>query len=373
MNTFDDIRPYSDDELPAAMRHIADWDYFPQVIRFIYPNADITKEREKLLEIKTVHQFQSTLMNDAIRRIIDTTTTGFTHSGLNHLRRGVPYLFVSNHRDITLDAFLLQHLLLEHRGDTSHIVFGNNLLSMPGVEDLFRCNKLIPMARGGTPRAFYNNLRHLSDYLTNLITRQRQSVWIAQNNGRAKDGHDITAPAMVKMLTLGRSDDPLQALIDLHIVPMAISYEWDPCDIMKATELHLSRNGDYHKAPLEDFKSVVTGIIGNKGHVHLTIGAPLTRRDLTPPPCVDLFDHVASLLDRSIQSSYRPMPTNYVAYSLLTGQEQHGRYTELTRSHFLQRLDALHDSETRQIMMNAYAAPLMVNHRLAMQRSGERN
>ena len=154
MEQFDDIRPYTDEELPAALRRITEWKDFPQAIKFIYPNGNITEIKERLLNIKTAHEFQATLMNDAIGRIINTTTDGFTHSGLNHLRRGVAYLFVSNHRDITLDAFLLQRLLIEHRGDTSHIVFGQNLLSIPVMEDLFRSNKLIRMERGGSPRAF---------------------------------------------------------------------------------------------------------------------------------------------------------------------------------------------------------------------------
>ncbi|MBQ8704097.1 MAG: 1-acyl-sn-glycerol-3-phosphate acyltransferase [Bacteroidales bacterium] len=372
-DNFDDIRPYNDDELPEAMRRIADWDLFPQVIRFIYPNADIAKEREKLLSIRSVHQFQSTLMNDAIRRIIATTTSGFTHSGLQHLRRGVPYLFIANHRDITLDAFLLQHLLLEHRDETSHIVFGNNLLSMPVMEDLFRSNKLIPMARGGSPRAFYDSLLHLSLYLSDLVTVQHQSAWIAQNNGRAKDGHDVTAPALIKMLTLSRPDDPLQALADLHLVPLTISYEWDPCDLMKATELYCRRHGDYQKKPHEDLKSVVTGIIGHKGKVHLAIGAPLSCRELTPPAGMQLFEHVATVLDRHIQGNYRLMPTNYVAHSLLTGIEQHGRYTELTRSQFLQRLEALPEPEMRQIMIETYAAPVTVSRRQANQKSALQN
>jgi len=360
---FDDIRPYNDGELPAALQRIVNWDLFPQVIRFIYPDADIQKEKEKLLTTNSVFQFQSTFMNDAIKRIIHSTTNGFTHSGLKHLRRGEPYLFISNHRDITLDAFLLQHLLLEHRGDTSHIVFGNNLLSVPIVEDLFRSNKLIPMLRGGSPRAFYLHLQHLSQYLSHLVTNQHQSVWIAQNNGRAKNGHDLTAPAMIKMLTLSHPDDPLKALSSLHIVPLSISYEWDPCDLMKANELYHQRHEGYQKAPHEDLKSVVTGIIGPKGKVHLTIGKPFTQRDLQPPHGTNICDHVASILDKCIQDNYRLMPTNYVAYSLLTGHEQHGRYTGLTKSQFIQRLQSLPNTEMRQIMIEAYAAPLMAQKR----------
>lgn len=359
MTDFDDIRPYSDAELPAALRRITEWDLFPQVVRFIYPNADIEATRRMLLSVKSVHQFQSTLMRDAIRRIIATTTTSFTHSGLKHLRRGVPYLFVSNHRDITLDAFLLQLLLIEHRGDTSHIIFGNNLLSMPVMEDLFRSNKLIPMPRSGSPRAFYNSLQHLSDYIAQLVQHQHQSLWIAQNNGRAKDGRDITAPAMVKMLAMSDRQHPIEALANLHIVPISMSYEWDPCDLMKAQELYYTHHGGYQKAPHEDLKSVVTGIISPKGRVHLAIGAPLDRDALTPPDGVAVHDHVAAVLDRAIQGNYRLMPTNYVAYSLLTGQEQHGRYTELVRTQFQQRLQSLPNAEMQQLMIEAYANPVL--------------
>jgi hypothetical protein len=202
-------------------------------------------------------------------------------------------------------------------------------------------------------------LQHLSQYISNLVVDQRQSVWIAQNNGRAKDGHDITAPAMVKMLTLGAQGDPLDTLANLHLVPLTMSYEWDPCDTMKATELYCKQHGGYQKAPMEDFKSVVTGIIGDKGHVHLAIGSPLTRRDLQPPAGVNLCDHVAAVLDHAICTHYRLMPTNYVAYSILTGQEQHGRFTELTRSQFLQRLDTLPHPDMRRIMIETYAAPLI--------------
>lgn len=363
-DTFDDIRPYTDAELPAALQRICQWKDFPQVIRTIYPDADIDAVRGQLLAVDSVYRFQATVMNDTIRRIIKTTTGGFTHSGLKHLRRGVPHLFVSNHRDITLDAFLLQHLLIEHRGDTSHIVFGNNLLSLPVMEDLFRSNKMIPMARGGTPRAFYDGLHHLSSYLTHLVTVERQSVWIAQNNGRAKDGHDITAPALVKMLTLGGHGDPLKTLADLRIVPLSVSYEWDPCDRMKANELYCRQHGGYRKAPQEDLQSVVAGIAGQKGRVHLAIGNPLTRRDLTPPHGIDLCDHVAALIDKAIQSNYRPMPTNYVALDLLTGRQSHDRYTAATRTRFLQRLDELPNADMRRIMTETYAAPLLARQQL---------
>lgn len=360
---FDDIRPYSDSEIPAAMQRIADWELFPQIVRFIYPDADVAAKRSQLLAIGSIYEFQSTFMNDAIRRIIAETTEGFTYGGLHHLRRGVPYLFVSNHRDITLDAFLLQHVLLEKRGQTSHIVFGQNLLAMPIIEVLFRSNKLVRMERGGSPRAFYQSLLHLSQYLNHLVVDQRQSVWIAQKNGRAKDGVDRTAPAILKMLTLGgRSADPLSTLDSLHLVPMSISYEWDPCDAMKASELYHSRGGQYTKAPDEDVRSVVTGIIGAKGHVHLEIGTPLKLRDMKPADGEDLYEHVAAELDRRILDGYHPMPTNYAAQYLLGGKQMAGRFTQRTVDALKARAAALPQPEMRQLLLEAYAAPVAAIH-----------
>ena len=357
---FDDIRPYTDAEVPAALERIGQLDVLPQIIKYVYPKSDIGKETARLLSLRTVRELQSTFMNDAIRRIVESTTDGLTFSGLNRLRRGGNYLFVSNHRDITLDAFLLQHLLLEHKGETSYIIFGDNLLAMPAAADLFRCNKLISMSRGGTPRAFYNSLHHLSEYIHQLIVEEHQSVWIAQKNGRAKDGIDTTAPAIVKMLALGSNKPPVEALADLHLVPMSISYEWDPCDAMKANELYMSSKGKYTKAPNEDLTSVVTGIVGHKGKVHLNIGQPIAAAELVPANGEDVFDHVASVLDGRIQRGYHIMPSNYAAYDMLTGGTRFlRRYSVSTTLQLRQRQEQLPDDERRHLLLQAYANPVI--------------
>ena len=357
---FDDIRPYTDAELPAALARIGSQPVLAQIIKFVYPKSDIKLEIERLMAVRTVHEFQSTFMNDAIKRIIASTTDGFTFSGINHLRRKGNYLFVSNHRDITLDAFLLQHLLLEQKGDTSYIIFGDNLLSMPAAADLFRCNKLVSMSRGGTPRAFYNSLQHLSQYIHQLVVEERQSIWIAQKNGRAKDGIDTTAPAIIKMLALGGEKPPLETLADLHLVPMSISYEWDPCDAMKANELFLGGKGKYDKAPNEDLTSVVTGIVGHKGRVHLHIGVPLTPAELQPAEGEDLFEHVSALLDHRIRRGYYLMPSNYAAYDMLKGTNRYRHYyTAATTRQLQQRQQQLADDERRQILLQTYANPVI--------------
>lgn len=356
---FDDIRPYYDSEIPAVVERIAHWELIPQILRFTYPNEKVEDVMNRLRNIKTVMEFQKTFMIDAIKRTIKTTSDGFSYSGFDYIRRNKPCLFLSNHRDITLDAALLQTVLIDRQRETSYIVFGSNLLETPMMRDLYLSNKLIQMPRGGNPRAFYRSLDHLSRYIHHLIVDEHQSVWIAQKNGRAKDGHDTTAPAIIKMLTMGHEDSS-KALADLNIVPLAISYEWDPCDLMKANELYLKAHGGYHKVEGEDTNSVATGIIGNKGHIHLSIGKPLTLSELTADNKRDLADHVAEVLDRRIQKLYRLMPTNYLAYDLLTGSTKHRQhYTPDIKNRFEQRMSQLPEEEQRQIYLRMYANPVI--------------
>ena len=366
---YDDIRPYGDIEVAEAMQRIAANGVTPQILRFVYPDADIDLKLQQIKEIRSSRELQSTFMNDAIKRIISQTTDGFSHSGLGYLRRNGNYLFISNHRDITLDAFLLQHLLLEEKGKTSYIVFGDNLLAMPAAAELFRCNKMIGMRRGGSPRAFYDSLAHLSGYIHMLVAEWHRSVWVAQKNGRAKDGLDRTAPALLKMLAMSSDASPVEALKELNIVPMSISYEWDPCDTMKANELALSRLGEYHKAPGEDLDSVVTGIQGRKGMVHLAVGKPLAPDELVPPAGENVFDHVAALLDRRIVNAYKLMPSNYAAYDILNGGSRfRTHYTAATVLELQRRASSQSDGERHRLLLEMYANP--VASAIAMRQKG---
>lgn len=362
-NAFDDIRPYYDSEIPDAISRIAQWELIPQILRFIYPQESAEDSMTRLRQVTTIKQLQTTFMFDAIGRVVKTTSQGFSYSGFNYLHRNKPCLFVSNHRDITLDAFLLQMILIERQRETSYIIFGNNLLETPLMRDLYLSNKLIQMERGGNPMAFYRSLQHLSQYINHLIVDQRQSVWIAQKNGRSKDGHDTTAPAIIKMLTLGSGKPAEQVLIDLNIVPVAVSYEWDPCDLMKANELYQKAHGGYQKVEGEDTNSVTTGIIGPKGHIHLAIGKALTATEIMSGEesnGKELADHVASVLDRRIQKLYKLMPTNYLAYDLLTGTSQHRQhYSAEVKNQFLQRMNQLPEGDCRKIFLEMYANPVI--------------
>ena len=359
-NAFDDIRPYRDDEIPDAIARISQWELIPQILRFIYPKEKTEDTMARLRNVKTIKELQTTFMYDAICRVVKTTSSGFSCSGYDYIKRDRPYLFISNHRDITLDAFLLQMVFISRQRETSHIVFGNNLMETPLMRDLYLSNKLVQMERGGNPRAFYRSLQHLSQYLHHLIVDQRQSVWIAQKNGRSKDGIDTTAPAIIKMLTLGSDNAPAKTLADFHIVPLAISYEWDPCDLMKTNELYQRAHGEYHKVEGEDTNSVTTGIIGPKGQIHLSIGKPLTASELVFDNDKDLADHVASVLDRRIQKIYRLMPTNYLAYDLLNGTNQHRQhYTSDVKNKFFQRMAQLPEGEPQKIFLQMYANPVI--------------
>ena len=362
-NTFDDIRPYLDEEIPAAINRIAQWNLISQILRFIYPQEKTEDTMERLCNVKSVKELQTTFMYDAICRIVKTTSEGFTCSGFDYIHRDRPYLFISNHRDITLDAFLLQMVFISHQRETSHIVFGNNLMETPLMRDLYLSNKLVQMERGGNPMAFYRSLQHLSQYLHHLIVDQRQSVWIAQKNGRSKDGNDTTAPAIIKMLTLGSDNPPAQTLSDFHIVPLAVSYEWDPCDLMKVNELFQRAHGEYHKVEGEDTNSVTTGIIGPKGHIHLSIGKPLTTNEITGNSDKEIADHVAAVLDRRIHKLYHLMPTNYLAFDLLKGTNSHRQhYTSDVKNKFFQRMAQLPEGEPQKIFLQMYANPVINAH-----------
>lgn len=357
---FDDIRPYNDSELREALVRISQWELIPQILRFIYPQVPVEESMAKLKNVQTVKELQITFMYDAICRIVKTTSQGFTCTGLDHVRRDKPCLYISNHRDITLDAFLLQMELIARGRDTSYIVFGNNLMESPLLRDLFLSNNLVQMERGGgNPRAFYRSLQHLSQYLHKLIIDERHSVWIAQKNGRSKDGIDSTAPAIIKMLTLGSDTPAQQTIADLNIIPVAVSYEWDPCDLLKATELHKRSLGEYHKVDGEDTNSVTTGIIGPKGHIHLAVGKPLTAAEIA---CDErhLADHIAAVLDRRIQKLYKLMPTNYLAYDMLTGTNQHRQhYSAEVKNMFLQRMNQLPEGDCQRYFIEMYANPVI--------------
>ena len=370
---FDDIRPFYDSEIPAAMQRIADSPHFPLLARYVYPGQDIEKVRALMRQFTNVYDFQHEVMRCVNEQVIARSTTSFTFDGIDALDPEKRYLFVSNHRDIMLDACLLQYALWQCGHETTEITFGANLMSSPLVIDIGKSNKMFRVERGGTPREFYRSSLHLSEYIRYCITEKHQSVWIAQRNGRTKDGIDQTDQGIIKMFGMSRPKQPVEALAELNIVPVSISYEWESCDLLKARELYLSRDTKYVKQPGEDLNSILTGVMQPKGAVHITCCPVITAADLQPlaeqrDVESDFNRAVARLIDQRIISAYRLTPNNYIAYDLLhLTSEFADHYTAAQRDAFLihtERLRELHIDDLttlnalRDILWSIYANPV---------------
>jgi tetratricopeptide (TPR) repeat protein len=307
-------------------------------------------------------------------QVISRSMTAFTYSGVEQLDPQKRYLFVSNHRDIMLDACLLQYILYKNGHETTEITFGANLMSSPLVTDIGKCNKMFRVERGGNMRDFYLSSQHLSNYIRYVLTQKGQSLWIAQRNGRTKDGCDQTDQGIVKMFCMSEPADKIKALSELNIIPVCVSYEWESCDILKALELYQSHQQPYVKKPGEDLNSILTGIMQRKGRVHFTFCQPLTEADLRQfDGCTTNEYHrqVAHLLDQRIIGAYRLWPNNYIAHDLRYGQQHYAdRYTAEEREAFLQRMkkletfDASEPDVLRDIFLGIYSNPVDMRSKL---------
>ena len=368
-NKFDDIRPYYDEEIPAAMKRIAHSDVFPLLASFVYPDEPLESVRKRVESFQTTREFQHDTMYKVNEQVILRSTDGFTCSGIERLSPNESYLFVSNHRDIMLDASLLQYFLVSKGFETTEITFGANLMTHPVVVDVGKSNKMFRVERpGGSIRDFYRSSLHLSEYIRHVITDKHQSVWIAQRNGRTKDGIDATDQGIIKMFCLSEPRDKIMAIADLHIVPISISYEWEPCDVLKALELYQSQFMRYVKKPGEDLNSILTGITQTKGRVHMALCEPLSVPELMAlegQTNVEYHKAVAQLIDRRINTAYRLYPNNYIAHDLLYGNRRYQKmYTQEEFDAFTARLEKLdrYDSfdleRLKEIFLGIYANPV---------------
>jgi glycerol-3-phosphate O-acyltransferase len=270
---FDDIRPYYEEEIPAAMQRIANSSSFPLLASYVCPGESIEQVRQRIASYTNVHDFQTETMRMVNERVIAESISEFSCDGIEHLSPEESYLYVSNHRDIMLDSSLMQYYLVTQGFDTTEITFGANLMVSQLVIDIGKSNKMFKVERpGGNIKDFYRSSLHLSEYIRHVIKEKHQSVWIAQRNGRTKDGMDATDQGIVKMFCMSEPKDKIKALGDLHIVPVSISYEWESCDILKALELYQSRSQPYVKKPGEDLNSILTGgnAVDSSSHCLLT-------------------------------------------------------------------------------------------------------
>ena len=359
---FDDIRPYDDSEIPAAMKRIAQSELFHQLAEFVFPEKTIEEVASILNEIKTTDEFQHRVMYHFNRSVIRRSIRHFTCKGLEHISPDKAYMFVSNHRDIVLDASLLQNALTDHGLPTTEITFGANLMCHPLIIDIGKSNKMFRVERGGTAREFYRSSLHLSQYMRNSITHKKASVWIAQRNGRTKNGIDATDQGLINMFAISGGRNKIHALAELNIVPVAVSYEWEPCDILKACEIYETRRAKYVKRPGEDIESIVTGILQPKGNVHFQVCNPIETDELAEfeslPPH-DAIAAVAKLIDRRIIGNYKLTRNNRIAHDLMNNASKpSARYTLQEKADFIKRMNRLSESEQREIFLGIYANPV---------------
>ena len=347
MNTkFDDLRPYIQEEIAPAMQRIAANEYFPVMAQFIFPEKDVEEVRNIVRQIRTTHEFQKEFMYSLHQMIIERSIDSFTFDGLEYLKPDKNYLFISNHRDIVLDSSLMQSVLFTNGFNTTEITFGDNLMSSPLIIDIGKSNKMFKVVRGGNMRDFYSKSLHLSEYIRHTIKEKKESVWIAQRGGRTKDGNDITDQGIIKMFCMSDTANPVRSADELNMVPIAISYQIESCDILKTRELYLSRNDTkYIKQKDEDLHSILTGVMQQKGNIHLCICEPIRRSELeaieyNQPN--EFYKSLANLIDQRIHKRYKLHKNNYIAHDMLSGKDTYSaHYTHEEKTAFIARTEEM--------------------------------
>lgn len=336
---FDDIRAYGPEDLPEAYERLTADPQFKAVVEKVFPHVPFEALSAKLKQCKTNLDFQVTFCYPFLKDLLSKASTGcdidITNIDIN--RR---YTFVSNHRDIVLDSALLDVMLIDSGFKTTcEIAIGDNLLAAPWIKDLVRVNKSFIVLRSAGIREMLTNSKRMSEYMHLVINEKNDNIWIAQREGRAKDSDDRTQEAILKMMAMGGEGSATERLRQLHIVPLSISYEYDPCDYLKAAEFQLKRDIEgWKKSKQDDVLSMQTGIMGFKGAIHYHCAPAIDdylEQIPADTPKGDIFKVVASQIDKCIHSNYRLYPNNLAALDILEGTS-HGGYSESEKATFEQ-------------------------------------
>lgn len=324
---FDAIKAYSSEQVPPAMERLVGEKAFMKVVSTLFPLMPKDQLKQKLLSFKTSYDLQSQMVVPFLQYIEATLTKGIELKGLENIDTAKTHLYVSNHRDIILDSAFLNGKLLLQGFDTTEIAIGDNLLALPWIEDLVRVNKSFLVQRGLTPHEMLESSRRLSAYIRYTLTKKGQSVWIAQREGRAKDSDDRTQESLLKMFAMSGSGSLIDSLKDLNICPLSISYEYDPCDFLKAKEFQQKRdNPEYKKTPQDDLINMQTGVMGYKGKVVYVIVGDINDElnEIAEKTKVknEQAELVAKLIDKKIHSHFNIFASNKIAYDLLNNEKR---------------------------------------------------
>ena len=376
---YDSIRPYLDEEVPAVVAQLVDQPELRHVLSALLSEEETTALIQQLKGIHSVDDFKQRISYPLVVQLAKRTTFSVSLSGASRLGGDLPTTFITNHRDIILDSAFLNLVMRERNYLMPRIAIGDNLFGRPWIEAVVKLNDSFVVRRSLPIRQMLLAAQALSAFIDQSIQQDHKSVWIAQREGRAKDNSDKTQPSVLKMIASSQSSDPLTQLMRVNIAPTTISYEYDPCDILKACELLWRKHHpeeQYVKGPEEDLINMKTGLLGYKGRVHFAIGkrlneliTPELEAELRALPKQQLYPRLAELIDTELHSNYRFYPINYIAYDLLHPHKAHPKelYSEADKEKALRYIeeqiakaptDAYSADELRTQLLQMYAQPL---------------
>ncbi|MDD2673620.1 MAG: 1-acyl-sn-glycerol-3-phosphate acyltransferase [Flavobacterium sp.] len=346
MQKFDAIRPFYDSEINEALQNVVNHPMMKALMNFTFPDVADEVWKEQLRKTHSIRDFQCNFIYKSVQKVLEKSSEGLTTSGFENLEPNTSYLFISNHRDILLDTTLLNTALFEHGLVMTASAIGDNLVKKAFLNTLAKLNRNFLVQRGLTPREMLQSSKLLAEYIGNLLLHENRSVWIAQREGRTKDGNDETNPGVLKMLGMGSDEKNLMDYFKkVKIVPVSISYEYDPTDALKMPQLMAEANNEvYIKEKNEDFMTILSGALGQKKRIHIHVGKVLdteieaikTENDSSNKQIVAL----AQVIDDAILSNYKLWPTNFIAFDIVNKTNRFAHlYTENEKSLFERRLE----------------------------------
>jgi glycerol-3-phosphate O-acyltransferase len=369
MSKFDSIRPFYDAEINAAIQDTVNHPMMKALMNFTFPDVDDSVWKEQLRKTHSIRDFQCNFIYQSLKKVLEKSSEGLSTSGFETLEKNTSYLFISNHRDIILDTSLLNACLFDHGLVMTASAIGDNLVKKAFMNTLAKMNRNFLVQRGLSPRELLQSSKLLAEYIGQLLLRENRSVWIAQREGRTKEGNDATHPGVLKMLAMGSDEENLMNYFKkIKIVPVSISYEYDPTDALKMPQLMAEANNEvYVKEKNEDFTTLLSGIMGQKKRIHIHVGKVLdTELDSIATEFENSNKQIQALaqtIDESILKSYKLWPTNYIAFDILNETNEYSHlYSESEKSLFERRLDMRIDNSNPielQSFLAMYANPVV--------------
>lgn len=347
VSKFEEIRFYHDNEVQPALKQYVNHPMVKALLHFTFPDKPYKEIEEIVYSCHSIRDFQTKIIYTTVQKVLEKSSEGLTYSGFDKLKNEESYMFISNHRDIILDTCLINCVLYEQDLKMTASAIGDNLVKKPFLLLLSKINRNFLVQRGLGPREMLKSSQNLSEYIRFLLLKENRSVWMAQREGRTKDGNDTTQQGVLKMLAMAKGEKSIpEYFSEIKIVPVAISYEFDPTDVLKMPEIMAKRMEEtYRKSANEDFNSILKGALGNKGRIHIKAGDVLSKDwfediEKTETSTNDLLKAIAANIDAKIHKDYKLWPANYIACDLINGDDAHvDHYTLKEKRQFERRLN----------------------------------